>query len=75
MAAHLWGRGFCPVLLLSAGAGKLYCLFKAPESEPGNGVSFLLYHLILLILDKLLSTPVPSVFASSLNVQAAGEVH
>lgn len=75
MAAHLWGRGFCPVSLLSSEAGKLHCLFKAPESEPGDGVSFPLHHLILLIPDKLLSTPAPTAFASNLNIQAVGEVH
>lgn len=68
MAAHLWGRDVLPVLLLSSGAGKLHCLFKAPESEPGDGLSFPLYRLILLIPDKFLSTLVPSVFASNLNI-------
>ena len=67
---------FCLVLLLSLGAGKHYCLFKAPESKPDDVFSFLLHHIIVL---EFWTNYFPSlsfcVLASGRPPQAVGKAH
>lgn len=74
-----WGRllicgegTFCPVLLLSLGAGKVHGSCKAPESRPGEAASFSLSRLIVSVLDGVLSVTGPLRPHSKLNLRAAG---
>lgn len=74
-----WGRllicgegTFCPVLLLSLGAGKVHGSCKAPESKPGEVASFPLSRLIVSVLDGVLSVTGPLRPHSKLNLRAAG---